>query len=208
MFKDVTRILLLAPLLLAALYLCGCQRGRLSEKPPVHIIPDMDSQPRYDTQQLGAFFPDKLAMRSPDCGAVAVGQLRDDLIFYTGKEKDGKYVPVTPLAISLPLLQRGRERFDIYCSPCHSRVGDGKGIVVSRGFVPPPTFHGERLRRVEDGYIFHVISKGYNNMPSYAAQIPVADRWLITAYVRALQRAQNGTLQDVPEELRDQLTQK
>jgi hypothetical protein len=208
MLKNATRNILIAPLLLTALFLGSCQRGRPSEKPPVHIIPDMDSQPRYDTQQFGAFFSDRLAMRIPDSGVVAIGQLHDAPIFYAGKDKDGKYVPLTPLTISLPLLQRGRERFDIYCSPCHSRVGDGKGIVVSRGFVPPPTFHDARLRGVEDGYIFNVIINGLRNMPSYKAQIPVIDRWAITAYVRALQRAQNGRLQDVPEELRDQLTKK
>lgn len=207
MFNHSTRSILLAPLFLTALFFNGCYRGQVSEKPPVHIIPDMDSQPRYDTQQLGEFFSDRLAMRSPDSSTVAVGHLRDDLEFFAGKDKDGKYVPI-PLAMTLPLLQRGRERFDVYCSPCHSRVGDGKGIVVSRGFVPPPTFHDARMRNVEDGYIFNVISNGVKTMPSYAAQIPAADRWAITAYARALQRAQNGTFQDVPVELRAQLAKK
>ena len=195
---------LVPALLILPLLVIGCYRGQTSQKPPVHIIPDMDSQPRYDTQQLGQFFQDKLAMRIPDGNTVALGRLHEDVAYFTGREKTGIFVKEVP-AVTMTLLERGRERFDIFCAPCHGRLGDGKGIVVGRGFVPAPTFHDDRLRQVEDGYVFDVISNGRNTMPGYAAQIPVKDRWAIAAYLRALQRAQNATFDDVPSDMREQL---
>ena len=102
----------------------------------------------------------------------------------------------------MQLIERGQQRFNIYCSPCHGRTGDGRGIVVQRGLLPPPSFHDDRLRKVGDGHIFDVISNGIRNMPSYRAQIPVDDRWAIVSYFRALQRSQNASINDVPAEMR------
>lgn len=186
----------------------GCYRGRPSKKPPIHIIPDMDSQPRYDTQEKNEFYPDNLAMRHPVDGTIARGQLYEDSNFATGKDAQGRLVEETPLKITMPFLQNGRQHYDTYCAPCHSRIGDGKGIMVNRGYIPPPTFHEERLRNVEDGHMFDVITNGIRNMPAYDHQISLHDRWAIVAYMRALQRSQNATLEDVPAEQREQLTKK
>jgi mono/diheme cytochrome c family protein len=131
--------------------------------------------------------------------------LQDDPEYDFGLGKDDKYIDSVPVDITLALLQRGQERYNIFCAPCHSKVGDGKGVLVTKGYVPPPTFHAERLRDIPDGYIYDVIMNGVRNMPSYKYQIPVNDRWAITAYVRALQLNQNATLDDVPKEMRDQL---
>lgn len=102
----------------------------------------------------------------------------------------------------MQLLQRGQERFNIYCSPCHGKTGDGKGIIVQRGMLPPPSFHEARLLQAPDGHFFDVISNGIRNMPTYRHQIPVSDRWAIVAYLRALQRSQNATINDIPVDLR------
>ncbi len=102
-----------------------------------------------------------------------------------------------PFPATKNLLMRGRERYDIYCSPCHGRLGDGKGMIVARGFPMPPSFHEERLRQIADGHYYDVITNGFGKMYSYAARIPSNDRWAITAYIRALQLSQNATAQDV-----------
>lgn len=199
--------LILIPLL-TALVFAGCYRGQPKKKPPVHLVPDMDSQPRYDTQEYSNYFSDGSTMRMPVEGTVAVGELHDNTKVYYGKDARGNLVKENPIPVNMVMLKKGQERFNIYCAPCHGQVGDGNGIVVKRGYMPPPTFHQDRLRDIEDGYIYDVIKNGIRNMPSYAHQIPVDDRWAITAYVRALQRAQNATMDDVPEELKDQITKK
>jgi len=185
--------------------LAGCYRGRPSENPPVHLNPNMDDQPRYNAQASSQFFEDSSAMRRPVEGTVARGELREDIIYYNGKNPDGSLVKKNPRPLTLELLNRGRQRFNIYCSPCHDLTGSGQGIVVKKGFLPPPTFHQQRLREVEDGHIFDVISNGLRNMPTYRHQIPVADRWAIVAYVRALQRSQNAQATDVPDDMRDKV---
>jgi hypothetical protein len=190
---------------LASLVAGGCYRGRPSSKAPIHLNPNMDDQPKYEAQEEDDFFANDAAMRVPPPGTVARGELRADVVYYTGMTSDGKPVKKNPVKITMPLLERGRERFNIYCSPCHSRVGDGQGIVVKRGYVPPPTFHSDRLRNIEDGHIFDVITHGLRNMPSYAAQVPVSDRWAIIAYFRALQRSQDATEADIPVEMRDKV---
>ena len=144
-------------------------------------------------------------MQLPVAGTVARGQLRADSVYYHGRDSNGELVLTIPVVMTSQLLRRGRERYDIYCSPCHSRVGDGRGIMTKRGYVPPPTFHNDRLRKVADGHLFDVISNGLRNMPSYAHQVPVDDRWAIVAYMRALQRSRNATIEDIPEKLRDQI---
>ena len=189
------------------LVLSGCTRNRPSEKPPIHPNPNMDIQPRYNPQAESEFFADGKTMRTPPEGTVARGYLRTDVGYFTGVNEAGDTVQTNPRPVDMPLLQRGRERYDIYCSPCHSRLGDGQGIMISRGYIPPPSFHLDRLRSVPDGHIFWVISNGIRNMPSYRSQIPADDRWAIVAYVRALQRAQDAKIDDIPTEKRESVTQ-
>lgn len=192
-------------LLFVPLLFVGCYRGRPSQKPPIHLVPDMDTQPKYKAQGESDFFADGKTMRSPVPGTIPQGYLKEDVVYYTGKNEAGQFVINSPVDVSLPSLKRGQARFNIYCAPCHSRTGDGQGIIIKHGFMPPPSFHIDRIREVKDGYIFDVISNGVRNMPSYGAQIPIKDRWAIVNYVRALQRSQNATLKDVPEELRNGL---
>jgi mono/diheme cytochrome c family protein len=191
-------ILLFGILLVAS----GCFQGMPSDKPPIDINPNMDNQPKYKAQEASAFFADGKTMRTPPPGTVARGHLDEDDAYYRGVDEDGKPIKKMPVAPTLQVLERGQERFNIYCSPCHSRVGNGKGIMISRGYVPPPSFHSDRLRNIEDGHIFDVITHGLRNMPSYAHQIPTADRWAIIAYLRALQRSQHAGLKDIPIEKR------
>jgi len=198
---------LLISLLLIIAVVGGCTQERPSKNPPIHLIKDMDNQPKYKAQAESKFFDDGATMRQPVPGTVARGYLRNDNEFYLGKNPDGSFVKTAPIDITAQNLQRGHERYDIYCSPCHSRVGDGKGIMINRGYVPPPTFHSERMRELPDGHIYDVITNGLRNMPSYAHQVPPDDRWAIVIYMRALQRSHNATIDDVPLELRDKVKQ-
>lgn len=188
-----------------AVLFSGCFRGLPSDDPPINVVPDMDNQPKYGAQEAGKFFADNSAMRPPVKGTVPQGQLDDDPAFFQGKDDKGQFLQMAPVHITPQLLERGRERFNIYCSPCHSRLGDGRGIMVERGYTPPPTFHSDRLREIADGYIFDVITNGIRTMPSYSDQVRVEDRWAIIAYIRALQRSQNAGINDVPEELRNRI---
>jgi mono/diheme cytochrome c family protein len=159
---------------------------------------DMHVQPRQNPLSRSDFFADQRSARPLVEGTVARGQLHEDSYFYTGKIGD---TPgnVMPFAVTKEVLERGQERFNIFCAPCHSRVGDGNGFVPSRGFSKrPPSFHIERLEKAPAGYFFDVITNGFGIMPDYASQIPVRDRWSIIAYVRALQLSQNATRSDVP----------
>lgn len=183
----------------------GCTRRQPSSKPPLHLNPDMDTQPKYKAQRAGHFFADSAAMRTPVPGTVARGRLRNDDRFFRAVDDDGQFVAQLPLELTMPLLTRGRERYDIYCAPCHSRVGDGRGIMVDRGYLPPPTFHSDRLRDIADGHIYDVIAHGIRNMPGYHYQIVPHDRWAIVAYLRALQRSQNAGPEDIPAELREKI---
>ena len=189
-------------LLIAATNFIGCFQELPSEKPPIHINPNMDNQERYRPQGESAFFIDKSAMRMPVAGTVARGELNENSAYYRGINALGDTIATMPVAVTLPLLQRGQERFNIYCAPCHSTVGDGKGIVVAKGMLPPPSFHTDLLRGYPDGHIYNVITNGIRNMPSYKHQISVDDRWAIVAYVRALQRSQNAKLEDLTEQIR------
>jgi hypothetical protein len=157
----------------------------------------MRDQPRVDPLEASSFFQDGLASRPLVKGTVARGQLRIDDHFYEGKV-DGKLAEKFPRPVTVDFLSRGRERFNIFCAACHDRVGTGDGMVVRRGFPRPPSFHTERLRAQPVGDIYDVITNGYGRMPDYRDQIPVADRWAIVAYVRALQLSQYA--------LRDELT--
>src|SRR5699024_3129252 len=134
-------------------------------------------------------------------GTVARGNLRQDNAFYQGINEDSSFVSEIPAEITKSFLYRGKERYEIFCTDCHGINGDGQDIIMSNnyGYVPAPSFHIDRLRNVNNGYLYSVIANGIRNMPSYAQQIPVEDRWAIVAYIRALQRSQNAT----EDELRD-----
>lgn len=181
-----------------AVFLGGC-RGSLKEDPPIHLNPNMDAMERFEAQEANPFFEDGRAMRPPVPGTVARGMLREDIAFHRGRNADGSYVEVPPIAYTVELTHRGRERYDIYCAVCHGAAGDGQGTVMAGGYgFVPAGFHNDRLRTIEDGYLYEVITQGVRTMPAYAQQIPVADRWAIVAYVRALQRSQNAAMEDIP----------
>ena len=195
------RKILLFSLLAAVMLVGGCYQGRPSKEEPIHLNPNMDHQQKYRPQAESDFFVNGATMRMPVEGTVARGELREDVEYFTGKTEKGDYIRTLPVDVTLALLERGQERFNIYCSPCHSRDGHGRGIVVERGMVPPPNFHSDSIRAFPDGRIFDVITNGIRNMPAYRYQVPVADRWAIIAYFRALQRSQYAPKKDVPEEV-------
>ncbi len=165
---------------------------------------DMHDQPRYEPLEQGKFFADQRASRPMVEGTVARGQLQVDEHLYTGKI-NGAAATIFPMPVTKEVLLRGQERYTIFCSPCHSRVGDGKGMIVQRGFRPPQSFHIPRLREAAPGYFFDVITNGFGAMYSYASRVSVQDRWAIAAYIRALQLSQNASLEDVPAEERRRL---
>jgi mono/diheme cytochrome c family protein len=175
-------------MVLLVLALVAC-RGQRSAAPPRRLFDDMVWQPKYRPEAASSFFSDGRAMRSPVAGAVAQGALD----------------PIVMPPLDEALARRGRERFDIYCAACHDRAGSGHGMVVQRGFPPPPDLTGfasQRARGLTNQQLFDTISSGVRNMPSYAAQIPARDRWAIVAWLRVLQRSQHATLADVPPEMR------
>jgi hypothetical protein len=159
----------------------------------------MHDQPKFRGYRGTSFFPDKRSARPAIPDTVARGTLREDARFFTGKA-DGKPIAELPVPLTAELLARGRERFDIFCSPCHDRTGSGLGMVVRRGYRRPNSFHTDRLRDSPVGYFYDVITNGFGAMSDYAAQIPPEDRWAIAAYIRALQLSQRAKLADVPEE--------
>lgn len=185
--------------------LSACFRGQPSENPPIHPNPNMYSQPKYDAQEESNFFIDRSAMRMPVPGTVALSELREDEAYYKGKTPEGNLILTIPIEVTLEMLQRGKERFNIYCSPCHGLAGFGDGIIIKKGFLTPPSFHIQRLREAPDGHFFDVITNGIRNMPKYDHQVPVKDRWAIVAYIRALQKSQNARIQDIPKEEKDQI---
>jgi mono/diheme cytochrome c family protein len=157
----------------------------------------MHDQPKYIPLRESTFFSDARSARPVIEGTVARGQLRDDELMYTGKVR-GEDATVFPMRVDEPVMARGQERFNIYCSPCHGRTGQGDGMVVRRGYRRPPSIHAERLRTAPVGHFFDVMTNGFGAMPDYAAQIKVEDRWAIIAYIRALQLSEHATLADVP----------
>jgi mono/diheme cytochrome c family protein len=183
---------------------------------------DMWNQPKYKPLAASTFFPDGAAARMPVPGTIPYEGIRrswtnplyqeltqqpqvpafNDEAFYTGK-LGANFVADNYFPITEQLLQRGKERFEITCAPCHGLVGDGNGVVTSRGFPMPPTFHQDRLREVEDGYIFDVITRGFGRMYTYAARVAPEDRWAIIAYIRALQYSQNVPLDQLTAEERE-----
>ena len=166
----------------------GCVRGCTSSRPPIHLNPSMDDQPKVRPQTASTFFYDGASMRPPVPGTVPIGGLNEDTAFFTGKGADGQFVATIPHSVDEALLARGRQRYGIYCQPCHDARGDGRGILFQRGNVPTATFHQEKILKYSDGQIFDVITNGTGLMAGYRWPIPPADRWAIIAYVRGLQR--------------------
>ena len=183
-------------LLLAAVgVLAGCRQ-------------DMQDQPKFIPLRPSSFFDDGRSARPLVEGTVARGHLDADTALYAGKTADGKTVDVVPFPVTRAVLERGQDRFNIYCSPCHGLLGYGNGMIARRGFShpPPQSYHIDRLRQAPIGYFFDVISNGVGAMPDYAAQIEPHDRWAIAAYVRVLQLSQHASLGDVPPAVRGQLS--
>ena len=178
------RIIKMGCLAICLIFMLGCQ--------------EMYDQPRYEPLEESTFFEDGRSSRPLVPGTVGRGQRFADEHLYAGKS-GGTVVDSFPFPITRAVLDRGRERYNIYCSPCHDRVGNGQGMVVRRGFRRAASFHTDRLREIPVGYFFEVITHGFGAaMPDYAMQISAKDRWAIVAYIRALQLSQQATLADVP----------
>ena len=165
---------------------------------------DMHNQPRYKAFAESAFFSDHRSERPQVEGTVARGYLRIDQARYSGKFNDND-VDAFPFPITRDDLTRGQQRFNIYCSPCHSRLGDGNGLVVQRGFRQPPSYYIDRLRQAPVGHFFDVITNGFGAMASYATRVAPDDRWRIIAYIRALQLSESASINDVPPDQRQNL---
>jgi mono/diheme cytochrome c family protein len=165
---------------------------------------DMHDAPRYDALEASTFFANGGAARVPVANTVARGFLREDELLYTGKV-GGQLADLFPMPVTDAVMARGRERFNVFCAPCHGRTGEGNGMIVQRGFRQPPSYHEPRLREVPAGYFFDVMTNGFGAMQDYASQVPVADRWAIAAYIRALQLSRSASVTDVPADRRSDL---
>ncbi len=165
---------------------------------------DMHDQPKFIPLRGSDFYTDERSARPIVDGTVARGLLRDDDLLETGKA-NGQDATEFPFQVTAGVLARGRERYDIFCAPCHDRTGRGNGMIVRRGYRQPPSFHIDRLRQAPVGHYVDVITNGFGAMPDYRAQVPVRDRWAITAYIRALQLSEHATLMEVPPEEREKL---
>ncbi len=190
--RRSTRLLQIAAVAVATLTAAGCRR-------------DMFQQPYSKPLAPSDFFQDNhMASRPFVAHTVARGHLQEDDVLFTGKVGTN-LVETFPFPITREVLERGRERFEIYCSPCHGRTGEGNGMIVQRGFPPPPSYHIDRLRKAPVGHFFDVITQGYGIMYSYAERVDPADRWAIAAYIRALQKSRDAKLDDVPPDQRANL---
>ena len=158
---------------------------------------DMHDAPRYEPLEASTFFRDGRSARTFVANTVARGTIYEDTHLYEGKI-NGQLADTFPMPVTAELMARGQERFNVFCSPCHGRTGQGNGTIVQRGFRAPRSYHEERLRNAPVGYFFDVMTHGFGAMQDYASQVPVADRWAIAAYIRALQLSQNATVDDVP----------
>ncbi len=182
-------------------------RGCASDRPPLEVFPDMDRQAHYLPEGESRFFADGRADRPLPPGVVARGHLDENVAVYQGKTTNGAWVQGIPaeLTVDARFMQRGRERYQIYCAPCHGALGDGNGITKLYGMGATPTYHDDRLVKMADGELFNTITHGKNTMMSYGDKLEPSDRWAVVAYVRALQRAQRGKVEDVPASQRAEL---
>ncbi len=169
---------------IAMMFVAGCRQ-------------DMQDQPKMIPQRGSEMFADGRSARPQVVGTVARGQLHEDEYFYTGLV-DGKEQNEMPFPVTLEVLERGQERFNVYCTPCHSRVGNGLGMIVERGYKPAGNFHDAKRLAEPLSHYFFVMSNGYGAMPDYSSQLAPVDRWAVAAYIRALQLSQSGTQADVP----------
>ena len=165
----------------------------------------MQDQPKYIPLRASDFFGDGRSARPIPDGTVARGELRADKVFFTGKDGN-QFIDRLPFPVTRDVLLRGQERFNIYCSPCHGRLGNGLGMIVRRGLKRPPDYHSERLLQMPVGYFYDVITNGFGAMQDYASQVAPRDRWAIAAYIRVLQFSQQASINDVPAEVRQKLT--
>ena len=165
---------------------------------------DMHDAPRYEPLEASTFFANGQASRALVANTVARGLLREDTHLNEGKV-NGQLATTFPMPVTADVMARGRERFNVFCSPCHGKTGSGNGMVVQRGFRAPPSYHEDRLRNAPVGYFFDVMTHGFGAMQDYASQLPPADRWAVAAYIRALQLSQRASLDDVPAERRADL---
>ncbi len=198
MMNASRRSVLGAIVLTSFIPLSGCVRGCTSSRPPIHLNPSMDDQPKVLPQTASAFFFDGMGMRQPVPGTIPIGGLKEDTAFFTGKGADGQFVAAIPVTVDEAGLARGQQRYVIYCQPCHDARGDGKGILFQRGNIPTATFHQEKVLKYADGQIFDIITNGSGLMPAYRWPIPPADRWAIIAYVRGLQRDRQARAASAP----------
>jgi mono/diheme cytochrome c family protein len=180
-----------AALLVMSLSLAACRQ-------------DMHDAPRYEPLEASTFFANGGSSRTLVPNTVPRGFLREDELFNTGKV-GGQLANLFPMPVTAQVMARGQERYNVFCSPCHGRTGVGNGMIVQRGFRQPPSYHEPRLREAPAGYFFDVMTNGFGAMQDYSAQVPVADRWAIAAYIRALQLSQAATVNDVPADRRSEL---
>jgi hypothetical protein len=188
--KNKSSLLALIAFSASLLSLAGCEYT---------LRQDMANQPRQNPLSPSDFFPDGRSARQPIENTVARGSIENDPLFIM---KDSN---AFPLPLTQELLERGQDRYGIFCTPCHGLQGDGQGMVAMRGMKHPPTYHQDRLRQVPNGYIYDVITNGFGAMYGYSAQIPPRDRWAIIAYVRALQLSRNAHVNDLPPDLKQKL---
>lgn len=181
--KNSARLLILCAAT-ALMFAAGCRE-------------DMQDEPKMIPQRGTTMFADGRSARPQVLHTVARGQLEEDQYFYTGLV-NGKEQDAMPFPVTLQVLERGQERFNIYCTPCHSRAGNGDGMIVQRGYKPAGNFHDARRLAQPLSHYFYVMTNGYGAMPNYSAQVTPVDRWAIAAYIRALQLSQNAKLSDVP----------
>lgn len=180
----------------------GCRSYR-SEKPPVHLNPNLDEQPKFKVQSLSLPAPEGVRPWG-DMRSIANRERRlkynpiEGLSLYQGKSSSGDYLEKIPMKVDEFFIKKGQESYGIYCAVCHDSSGRGRGVVVRRGFVPPPSFHDDRVRAMPDGELFNVISNGVRNMPAYGKQIQESDRWAIVSYIRALQRMEQTSKDELP----------
>jgi mono/diheme cytochrome c family protein len=194
-------------------------RGLVSTRPPIEVFPDMDRQAKFKPQAASQFFGDGRADRLPVPGTVPHGRttepdsdkndnadfLAADDFHYAGKAADGSFARGFPFEVTEARIRRGQNRFQIYCQPCHGALGDGQGITKQYGMIATPSYHDDRIRAMPEGEIFNTITHGKNTMSSYADKLSPDDRWAVIAYVRALQRAHHGSIDDVPLDHRGEL---
>jgi mono/diheme cytochrome c family protein len=190
------------PLLAAAVLASGC-RGMTKAQPPIHLVQNMDQQARLDPDEATTLFPDGRASRLPVPGTVAQGTLREDAHLHEGKV-GGAFAGALPASLPATpaFLARGRERYGIYCAPCHDAAGTGLGLVGERSGWKAPTLHADYIKAMPLGQLYDVVTRGVRTMPAYAPQVPTADRWAIAAYVRTLQVSQALPLERVPDDVR------